>query len=190
MKKLLSVLLTCVMLLSTTVCFAHSHTGTASGTTYHLSNNWREYDKGEVFFYMDFSLSDESIKSVRDCEDVCNEFYDLLCSDSKISSDMGEINGANVSIKTEKESKKNEIYNGVEYLRFEKKYSARATGFYDTYYYRTTLFTVKNDFTIYRHNILFFIDFHISISGNGTIYDNRLTFYQIPHIFPTVRSCI
>ena len=155
MKKLLSILLTFVLLLGTTVCFAHSHTGTANGTTYHLSNNWREYEEniyyyktneGEVFFYMDFSLSDESIKSVRDCEDICNEFYDLLCSDSKISSDMGDINGANVSIKTEKESKKNEIYNGVEYLRFEKKYSARATGFYDTYYYRTTLFTVKNGF--------------------------------------------
>lgn len=155
MKKLLSILLTFVLLLGTTVCFAHSHTSTATGTTYHLSNDWIEIEENiyyyktndeEYFFSLEFSLSDETIKSVRDCEDACDELYDLSCSDSEISSEMTELNGAYVSIKTEKESNKYETYNGVEYLRYEKKYSAHATGFYDKYYYKTTLFTVKNGF--------------------------------------------
>lgn len=155
MKKVLSILLTFVMLSMATVCFAQTHTGTANGTTYHLSNNWKELDEnmyyyktndGEYFAFFEPSLSDETIKSVRDCEDTCKELYDSLSSDSAISSSMTEQNGIYVSIKTEKETKKYETYNGVEYLRYEKKYSAHASGFYETYYYRTMLFTVKNGF--------------------------------------------
>lgn len=152
MKKLLSILLTFVLILGTTVCFAKSYTNSATGTTYHLSDSWMEDEtdtyhyrtnEGEYFYFTEEDIFHENANSVQDYEGKCKEIYEYFCGDYEISSDLSEQNGVFVSIKTEKETKKYETYNGVKYLRFAKKYSAHAYGFNDSYFYRTMLFTVQ-----------------------------------------------
>ena len=156
MKKLTAMILgACLTVGISATASAHMIDDKNIGISFSLSDNWiRNYNSEFLSFFhkttnqegvaietvdADWAWSMELV-SEEELTDLCAEVY----SDSALSERLTSQNNVYVRVKTHSVLTSYEYYNNIKYFRYEKAYTASATGFMDTPFYETVYVTVKN----------------------------------------------
>ena len=163
MKKLTSLILALILVFSTTVCFAEKIGNSILGTTFNISDKWKNVEnyayqhrqnQGE-YFVINIEEIEKGTK-LEDIEKNLEEGFNSVFSDEKLASELSINNGnIDVSVTTDSVEIKYETYNNIKYYRYEKAYTATAEGYYNGRFYRTSFVTIQNDIMyeiVYEHN--------------------------------------
>lgn len=176
MKKIITLLTTITILLSTTsTSFAKWIENKNMGLTFNISDNWEQIDGKMYFVYNKYADRIEEIEiysidsllaysssgidafSESDLRKLCDDMY----SNDKLANFLSESNnGVYITITTDSILTKYEYYNNVKYYRYEKAYTAHAYGYNAQPFYDTVLLTAKN-------GKLYFIEYGRSTDDNN-----------------------
>lgn len=168
MKRILitSVLLILMICICNT-CLAQTIDSKEFGLTFTLSDDWIKVDErsDSILFHHAQNNGEGILVEIIDADwaydmaqvdeislqTICDDMY----SDTRLANDLSLDNNANVNIKTESVISNFEYYNGVEFYRYEKAYTASAEGYLNTSFYKTVFVTAKNGkiyFISYQRN--------------------------------------
>lgn len=158
MKKIISFVLASAMALGAGVtCFAQRVERADFGFSYTLSDNWTKSSDDSMVQHIHFSNSNEGITvtaiktegafSLGSLdENYIKNICDNALSNEVLSTSLTEKNNIYVTVSTDSVVTKKETYNGISFFRYEKAYTARATGYYDTPFYASLFVTAKNGY--------------------------------------------
>ena len=157
MKKITSLLLTLVLMLSFCTCVSAQWVeNSAYGISYDVSSDWIDKSYGNKTGFAHKTNSREHISieafdaewawsmemvSESELKAICDELYSNSALANSLSGDNG---GVYVTVISDSVLSRYETINNVTYYRYEKSYTAKASGYYDTSFYLTTYITVRN----------------------------------------------
>ena len=156
MKKILSIIIMAAMLFSVTAASAQTVDSDTWGIKFDLSDNWQlDSSKSDFLSYYHKYDSSEQISVSYDAESIIigdirsnqsdlDEFFDDYYSNAELADNITTTNGARVTVSENYYKKRFESYNGVEYYRAEKLYTAKAYNVQSTYFYQTSFATIQN----------------------------------------------
>jgi len=157
MKKIIaSALAICICICTTLNVFAKQISRNDMGIKFNMSDSWEDVSSGDIASFHYYNNSGEFvIVSAHDNEAAFFEgmigdnelraICDELFSDNNLAETLGKINNtSSLWVTTESVIAKTEYYSSGTYYRYEKAYTARATGFYDRPFYLTAFIIAKN----------------------------------------------
>ncbi len=156
MKKICSAMLCAAMLFgSAGTCSARFVESKKHGIGYEISDDWMQTETQYGFLYTNSYNESETVHiEVLDyapsyyTEVVDSSILRGVCleafSNGALSDKLSVINGTYVTISNEADIENYEYYNGVKYYRFEKSYTATASGFEPASFYISSYITAKN----------------------------------------------
>lgn len=156
MKKIISVLMVvCLVLGMSLTTFAERIDDTGFGISFTLPDTWTDVGDQNTYVFehrranetivietysYDTGYSLEMV-GVETIKTVCEEVY----SDSKLSQELSSQNdGIYVNVTTDYVNDGIEYHNGIAYYKYEKIYTANATGYEATRFYRYCYATAQN----------------------------------------------
>ena len=78
-------------------------------------------------------------------EEECRQLAIAFCSNDVYASVLSEANNTRVTVRSNYEEGWYEYYNGVKYYKYQKNFTASASGYYDLVFYTNNYFTIKNN---------------------------------------------
>lgn len=158
MKKITAIVLSICLILSMTLsCFATTYIENKEvGLKFIVPNDdWTGDASGEEIVLYHLYASNEGVNIFSIANDIAWDMSfieesdmrglgDELLSNEILAQQLSSENGVYVTITTDSVKSSYETYNNVTYYRYEKAYTARATGYYDTPFYETMFITARN----------------------------------------------
>lgn len=156
MKKIIALLLSTILVFCTVgVCCAQTVNNRNYGISFDLTDDWMQTytDNGYSFYHSTNANETLTVEAVQYemsyMVDLVNaetmrQICDYAYSDAELASDLSSHNGTSVKVTSESVLENYEYYNGIKYYRYEKAYTAEASGFFPTSFYLSAYVTTAN----------------------------------------------